>query len=206
MAKIVKNHGAHVMARLGMQDEDMAARTGLNRVQVTNYRNSKLKPKSSNRLLLERVLGIPRDAWDFAAGEYPAQRAADRRKRGGIEQPKTPRKPMPPEPPEVRAQADAVLQETEAMLQRVRDLGRAVDEDKTIDHRERARILGDITPLLAHLHKITGAALLMSEDRLMRLPAYRRIRDAIEGVLRRHPVALADFRTSMRSLADGGAA
>lgn len=92
------------------------------------------------------------------------------------------------------------MRETEALLVDVAQLRNAVRQDKTLDHRERARVLNDLTPMLTHLHKITGAALLMSEDKVMRLPSWRRIYEAIEQVLRKHPAALSDFRAAMHAL------
>lgn len=158
-----RNEGAYLLGRVGLTDAEVAARVGCSRAQVTNYRACKLKPRRGNRIGLQRELKIPPDSWDRPYVEQPA-----------------------PPPAGFVGPVGAV-----EMQNFVNDLVRSVHapgSDAT--PYERAKVLRSTTSTLQLLGKLTGDTVVLTEAKILRLPAWQSLKRKILDALRPWPEAI----------------
>jgi len=169
-----RNQGAYLLARVGLTDAEIAARVELDRAQVTKYRLSQLKPRSGNRVALRREFAVPEEAWD-----------------------------QPYAPP---ASAEAVTNGppigAEDLQRLVSDLLRSVETGAT--PYERAKVMRSATATLSLLGKLTGATVNFSEEKILRTPAWQRLKGRVLDALRPWPEAMRAVGRSLDELEDHG--
>jgi hypothetical protein len=161
-----RNRGAFLLGRVGLPDAEIAARIGCSRSQVTNYRACKLKPRRGNRVGLKREFGIPEDSWDRVS-----------------------RSDLPPAAPAVQLLSGPIGPE---------DLQRLVTQLVTSVYApgsqatpyEQAKVMRSATAMLVLLGKLTGDTLSLTEAKILRLPAWQRLKSRILGALRPWPDAI----------------
>lgn len=163
----IRNEGAYLLGRVGLPDAVIAARIACSRPQVTNYRLCKLKPRRVNRTALHVEFGIPEEAWDRPYSA-PAEPAAVNGLNGhGM------------------ATGDIGPDVLKALiLDTVKALGSSATP------YERLRIMRSATDTLTALGKLTGETLDMPEEKILRLPAYRKLKAQILEALRPWPEAI----------------
>ena len=214
-----RSEGARQLGRLGLADADIAARLGCTQPEVNRWKMGVRVPRMPTREKMRDVLGIPLAAWESDVDEAP--RAARRHGRPPAPQVEVtgapldfepvklpPRAPArsavgaPPPVPAPPADVDNVASQAGELKALVREGIKAVREDRSMPPGERFRYLSECQRLLDKLGRITGESLVITETRIVRLPAFRLIVDELVRALDRWPdaqAAVADRLTAMGS-------
>lgn len=214
-----RSEGARQLGRLGLADADIAARLGCTQPEVNRWKMGVRVPRMPTREKMRDVLGIPLAAWESDVDEAP--RAARRPGRPPAPQvevtgapldfepvklpPRAPARPAagaPPPAPATAADVDNIASQATELKALVREGIRAVREDSKMPPGERFRYLSECQRLLDQLGRITGESLVITETRIVRLPAFRLIVDELVRALDRWPdaqAAVADRLMAMGS-------
>lgn len=164
-----RSHGAVLLARTGRTQEDVATICDVSRSLASHWISGRRKPSPENRAILDRELKIAPHTFDEAP---PA-----------LEKPKRRGKAPPAEAVaaiSVRARATALDQMVHQLMADVAKGEPAL----------RARVAQSAARTLEILGKITGETREMPEERVLRLPAWRKIQDRLVEVLSPFPEAL----------------
>lgn len=162
-----------LLARTGRTQEDVATICDVSRSLASHWISGRRKPSPENRAILERELKIAPHTFDEAP---PAPAPEKATKQHG--------KPPPPAKAvaaiSVRARATALDQMVHKLMADVAKGEPAL----------RARVAQSAARTLEILGKITGETREMPEERVLRLPAWRKIQDRLVEVLSPFPEAL----------------
>ncbi len=93
-----------------------------------------------------------------------------------------------PEPTTTRELGARALSEAQALLEQVHRL--RADADEVEDPNRRARLLSNCANQLTQLGKLLGLSAEIDERKIIRTPAWRRLRDRLLEALRPYPDAL----------------
>jgi len=168
-----RSRGAVLLAQTGKTQEEIAARVHASRSLVSHWIPGRRVPSAANRVALRSAYGIPLEAWDEPFEAAPTDDAgAAKRSKAAAEVAEV----------SVRAQAAQLSRVVRETLERVQAAG---GEPEWILKQSRSA-----TAILQYLGKLTGETQEMSEARIVRLPAWRRIQSAIEHALARWPEAM----------------
>ncbi len=154
---------------------------GCKREQIAQWRTAARVPGVANRARLRDEFGIAVESWDQYGRGQPAE-------------------------PEISPSEAPVIDDgsVTAKAKRLDRLVRAgldmLESDKTLTNIERFRLATDTHQLLDKMGKLTGETQLMPESRILKLPAWRRIQDAVLVALKPHPKALAAFVKTLEDL------
>lgn len=167
---INRSKGAILLARIGVTQEEMAAETGIHQTRISNYLTGIRKPGPGRRRLFLRRYKVPIESWD----EAPDAKATLART-----------SPSPAPPPVVDVQARALR--LQSMVDETLD---RVMRNKKTTPLERTKVLASAATTIAVIGKLTGDAQQISEQRIARLPAWRRIKDEMMRALTPWPDAM----------------
>ncbi len=186
----MRNRGAVLLTRTAQAQEAIGQAIGVSRVAVSHWQNGTTKPAPAARKKMRKEYGIPEDAWDEdanaeLAGLYGKHCAEVRA------QPSEPELVEDEIPEGVLGKARFIESVLYGMLLKAR-------RDDGMVPLERAKVMASCTATLAHLAKITGQYELGS--RLFKLPVWKRIEQAHEKALAKHPEAAAALATELRAL------
>jgi len=165
-----RSHGAYLLARLGLTQGEISTRTGLHQVQISNYVTGHLRPKKANREILCRAYKIPVSSWDepVPASALPVPEASSA---------------LP-----VNGSASSYA---ETLQTQVRRICQFVQDDPNATPAERMDLLEQATRITVQIGKITGESQDIGHSRLIRLPAYRRMKEKMLQALEPWPDAVA---------------
>jgi transcriptional regulator with XRE-family HTH domain len=171
-----------LLARTGRTQEDVAARLGVSRSLVGHWLTGHRVPtRLEVRTALRKAFAIPVEAWD--------------------------------EPAEPVLAADATVAATTWTADSVQARARRLQSmiDAMTDQLQRAttpdefsKFCRSITPALVHLGRLTGETLSIDEARIVRLPAWRRIEEALILALTPWPEALRAAGEALEALTRHG--
>lgn len=206
MTKRKRSEGAIQLGKIGRTDEELAARLGRKREQVSYWKTGARVPAAASRELLFAELKIPVEAWDQYPRGSTRVEAIGGAPTGGV----IASTPIDYEPAKlvddgsVRAKAARLDRLVRSMLDVIdQEQAKAMvegGEKPTVGLIERFRLATDAHKLLDKLGRLTGETQQISESRLLRLPAMRRILDRVTGALKPYPAALAAVGAALEQL------
>lgn len=185
MARRERSQGAFELSRLALTQEQIAAKLGRKQEQVSRWVNGQLRPSKATRAAMFVAFGIRPEAWDELAKGSPLQEA-----------------PQAPAAPD-EALDDKSVRARAERLQRMLDaqLGQ-LERDTQATPLERAKVMSSVAATLKVLGAITGEAQEIGESRILRLPAWRRIEDALIEALRPWPEAARAAAETLREMGE----
>jgi transcriptional regulator with XRE-family HTH domain len=176
-----RSEGSRRLLSLGKSQEEIAAEIRVEQSTVSRWCAGDKRPGPNARARIAKAFGIPGDAWD--------------------------RPPRPPVPPKDEKAADVDV----SVRQRARDLARDLDRlreaawnDPDATTLERAKILNSAAVGLKLLGTMTGELLEVNEARVLKLPGFRRIDEAITRALTPWPDAMRAVGEALKRLGEGG--
>lgn len=176
-----RTRGSFELARLGLTHEQLAARLGKSRVQVTRWVNGERKPAVQNRHEIAAEFGIEPEAFD-----EPLTQAA-----------------TPPAAATNTTPDDVPVRQRALELQRnLHDLMVSVRDDFTATPLEKAKVYASAATTLQLLGKLTGDAQEIGEARILRLPAWRKIQERLVSALQPFPKAAVAVADALRELGE----
>lgn len=190
----LRSHGAVLLARTSLTERDIAARVGgVERAAVGHWKTGRKRPGPKNRETLRALFGIPVEAWDRpATGPWdppPSQPpAGDPTQNMPIAGPGrglgTTIVPPPPSDtfPTPRALAATLIQQASSLLHQAQT-------DKTMTPRELAKVMDLAGSAITRAGRLTGDSQTISEDRLVHMPAFRRVSEALVEATKEWPDA-----------------
>lgn len=209
-----RSKGARALARLGLTDKAIGERVGRSRSLVGHWRSGRRLPNDEDRVKLEE-LGVPGGWWDQfdkpAASTSSSKSTASKRPPAPLPLATTASQLVP------NAQAtdwSAVLEQRAQLLlglldQQILD-AQATPEPSEDDEdgegmaglapMERSKVASSAAATLEKLGRITGEVLQISEARLLRTPAWRRIEGTIVTALQPYPEALQAVAVALQAL------
>lgn len=179
-----RNQGAIALRRTGLTQEQIAARLGMSQPQVQRWMACERVPSTPNRLRIYADFpDIEPSLWDQPAAP-PKPSPTDARHM---------QQAPPATPISVRDGVDMLRGKLHKLLHRI-------DDDGTPD--EQAKVLKDATAALHVLARITGEAADISEAKIVRLPAWRRVRDALVEALGDQPDVLLRVESALEEFGE----
>lgn len=182
----MRTEGSRLLAATGLDHSTVAAELGVTRQAVQAWIAGDKAPSAARRSAAEKRYGVPVDAWDRPAGHpkpvvVVEAVAADAS-------------------PAVGGSYDAE-QRLRAQLTRLDKL-RADGEREDADLPPQARLRLEVTMLRCTeaLARFTGEGQEIGESRIVRLPAWRRIQDAIVVALRPWPDAAVAVMKALKEI------
>lgn len=173
-----RTRGSYMLGRVGATQHEIAARVGTTQPKVSRWIAAVMKPGVPNRIALEREFAIPPSAWDEPWMQVERKpRAPGRRAQ-----------PAPPDPQPVDDRS--VRAEAQRLMDQVRALRTRVANDASATPSEQAKVYAAAAQTLTLLGKMTGETLVVTESRILRLPAWRRIEDQLVEILTPWPAAM----------------
>jgi hypothetical protein len=170
--------GAAHLSRVGKTQEEIAAELRVSRALVGHWLTGTRVPGRERRPLLQACYSIDPEAWDAPeVATAPATAPA----------------PLDWGDGSPRAKAERL----ERMVRELLD-GLAADPKAT--PLERARVMASAAATLSLLGRLTGETQEISEHRIVRLPAWRRLVDRVLAALRPHPEALASVSEALETV------
>jgi transcriptional regulator with XRE-family HTH domain len=172
-----RSRGSVLLARTGKTQEELAARLGVSRSLVGHWLTGHRVPtKLEVRTALRKAFAIPVEAWD-----EPAESA------------------LATQDTTTTWTADSV----QARAQRLQSMIDAMTDQlqQSATPAEFSKFCRSITPALTHLGRLTGETLSIDESRIVRLPAWRRIEEALVRALAPWPDAMRAAGEELRRLA-----
>ncbi len=195
-----RSRGAALLARIGETQDEIARKVGVSRVAVSHWLKGATKPSLATRGRILATYPIPITSWDepnividepiividHASGRVsgtnvPTSRVTDQMIATFGEVPKR----------GVFAKAAALDRMAEEMMAKLQSQEGATP-------LEQAKVMASIASTLSLLAKLTGQYELGS--RLLTLPMWKEIEQALERALANHPLAAADVATELRKL------
>lgn len=178
---MARSRGAHLLARSGSTQSDVARKAGVSTVTAYNWFSGEKKPAETRRPELLKLFGIPVEAWDEPATKTPLRASSS-------SGPITPVSMVP----------TGVLEKAQWLEDEVQKLMTEVTRDETSTPLERARILNASAVTLTLLAKLTGQYEL--GRRLLTLPIWKRVEQALAYGLRGHADAARSVAAELRKL------
>lgn len=177
MAKRARSRGSYELAKLGLTQDEIAERLGCKRPQVTWWLSGERRPNERRRAQIFAVYGIKPEWWD-----EPQLSAALPVRHGGSSSSAT-----------VKDRAERMLRMLDHVLEEV-------ENDTSSTPLEKIRTMQRATPTIQGLGKLTGEAQEMSEHKIIRLPAWRRIEETIATALTPWPKAARAVAEALQQL------
>ncbi len=171
--------GSVALKQSGRSLKQIARETGCSYSQAGLWSSGHRKPPDTWRAKLKKHYGIASEAWDEApptAGGLLARLGAP-----PSEPPQAP--PAPGLPTTVRGAA-------ESMIKQIRELQEKAATDPLLTPDERGKTLARAATILTSVARLTGEAGDIPEAKILRTPAWGRIRDAMLVALTPWPDAL----------------
>jgi transcriptional regulator with XRE-family HTH domain len=186
MTAVPRNRGAQLLRETRASLAEIADAAGVNsRETVRRWLAGEKVPAAENRAKLEGAFGVPRESWDEPAIEGTPNRRAQH-----------PRQSI-----EKRAARSSGRREAERRLREEIDQLNQMHAGGNLSTSTAIALSRTRLRALAELGKITGETLTIDESKILRLPAWRRIEDAIAKALEPWPDAA---RALARALAELG--
>lgn len=178
-----RSRGSLALARLGMTQDAIATRVKRSRAAVGHWIAGRRKPRKAERAALAK-LGVPDLWWDEDVEVTP---------------PKEPPPQKAPERPESEWSGPVAVK----ALRLERMLGELLDgvaDDPETTPLEKAKVMSSAASTLTALGRLTGEMQDMSEQRILRLPAWRRIQTELIEALQPWPDAMLAVGNRLREL------
>lgn len=163
------------LAALPIAGKVVAERIGVTAVAVSRYRSGQRTPTAELAAKLETEFGIPADGWSEPVTSAQPEQAA----LGGDHAERTKRL------------AAELLEALEAEV-------RAVRGDDGLTHLERTRRLTQLAQAVQRIGPLTGATLALSEEQILRSPAWRKLKEDLLEMLAEFPDAAIAFEGKFR--------
>ncbi len=174
-----KSEGSRLLAATGLDHATLAAQVGVSRAAVTQWMNGDRLPGQDRRRTLRELFGVPEGAWD----ESPRSKAL-----GAAQATASP-----------ALDAEGRLR---AQLQRLDQIRSAAKSDVDMAPQTRLRLEATETRCIELLSKLTGEGQEVSESRILRTPAWRRIVDAMVEAFRAHPEAAVEVEAALKEIGE----
>lgn len=188
-----RTHGALLLARKGLKQAEIASRIGCSQAVVCLWLSGGRVPQLEHRAALKRAYGIPTVAWKQ---EPPATDPVKKKK------PST----VPPDADDAVdddveiAQLAKIYRRSLVTVSKKLEEGRSkMTSDEILDALEKA------TRIIKSLSALTGEGQEVNEAKIMRLPAYQRVREATMRSLAPWPDALKAVIEALEHLTDSHA-
>lgn len=181
------------LARTGATQDEIAERVGVSRGLVSMWLSGQRVPRAENRTAIRKRYGIREATWD--------QPRAPARSR---ERPSTPPPPAPgePAPPPALEEGSSVRAKALRLGRMVQELLDGIANDTFALPLERAKVMASAASTLTLLGKLSGETQEISEQRILRLPAWRRIEDVIAAALDPWPEAMRAVGEALRAIGE----
>lgn len=165
-----RNRGAVMLARIGETQAKIAKRLKITREEVAYFESGARKPGKVNRAQLQAEYKIPATAWD-----------------------------EDPVPPTFSTLAidDSVAGHVGRLQKSITQLHETALTDETLAHRERMNLIVSAIAATERLAKLTEGASI-SQTKLLRMPAMRRLIEQISKALEPWPDAMRAVGEALR--------
>lgn len=165
-----KTKGSVLLVRQGLGQEEMATVVGCSRQLVSLWAIGRRTPSLPFRQVMLRVWRIPIESWDqpYSGEEAVAEKVGAPVRHG----------PQGLNVGSVVGQAAKLSGQVQALVDGLED---------TATPLERAKVMASAAATLTLLGRITGETSTVAEQRILRLPAWSRIRATIQDTLKGHP-------------------
>jgi transcriptional regulator with XRE-family HTH domain len=170
-----RSEGSRRLLGTGKSQEEIATRIRVNQSTVARWCAGDKKPGPDARARMKKAFGIPEDAWEKPARRAPPAVPAAAATKAAV--------PEPEIDLSVRARAFELARD----IDRLRKEAWTDDSNTTL---ERAKILNSATVTMKLLGTMTGETLEINESRILKLPAWRRLEEALLRALTPWPEAL----------------
>lgn len=189
---------------------EVAAKAGLGRSAISDWKTGKKVPGDDARATLEQAFGIPRRAWDELASAPAPSSKSTKASATATPSPRTKAKPAPAaqrsEPAELLAALeDGALPPTLAMVDEqitiLRSLHQPAEGSKPLTASESIRVAEAIGKLTGQRAKLEEAALDL-EARLVGHPTWVRLKALLRQLLLPHPELLETFNEHLTAWGD----
>jgi len=182
VAHPVRSRGSVALARQAKTEEEIAARLGISRASVGHYRTGRRNPGKAARTKLAD-LGIAEEWWD----QPPAPR------------PNTPADSSPKAPANAKLSGPIAVQALYLQDELNLILGELKNDDAATP-TERLKVINACAGILKQIGHLTGELTNISEERVLKLPAWRNIQQAITETLTPWPEALRAMGIKLEEL------
>lgn len=194
------NVGARMLRETGVKQVLIAKALGVSRQAVSMWCNGTDKPGQIVRAKIKKIYGVPVDAWDKLM--TPSVIANE---------PMVPVSPVPVAPAASSEASSpvacpAVEETTEAMLRAQVDRSKAIASDASLDPETRLRAEARLTHALRALAAYRGEADVMSEAKIVRHPAFKRMMIVLVKALEPWPEAMRAAGLALRAYDQSGGA
>lgn len=176
-AKRARSRGSFELAKLGLTQDEIAERLDCKRPQVTWWLSGERKPNEKRRDQIFAKFALKPEWWD-----EPALSAVLPPRHGGS------------------SSSASVKDRAERMLRMLDHVLEEVENDKTATPLEKIRTMQRATPTIQGLGKLTGESQEVSEQKIIRLPAWRRIEETIAEALTPWPKAARAVAEALQKL------
>jgi len=211
-----ESEGARLLAESGDSIRQIAEKIGVAKEMARLWRTGAKLPSAENREALQKAYGIPVKAWDktpAGKGKKAATKkpATTSKASPEVARPKTSAKvatkvaaPVATSTGKAVATASPPVATDDVDAERrLREQLARLDEmrrDPTVTPAALIQIERIETQALRELGRITGEISAISEETIIRHPAFKRVMDAILAALDRHPKALADVEAALAAI------
>jgi len=205
-----RNEGARQLLRTGHTQAEIASTLGVDRSLVCRWQNGERLPTDTQRLALKRAFKIPASAWDeeLVTGVRKKKPASKHRMPRAVERELARQEAERESELEDERRPPAAVEITEASIRvRAELLARDIDrmreeilDDDSATPLERGKVIQSCIASLTYLGKITGHTLEINESRILRLPAWQRIKEAIVEALKPWPEARRALADRLKEL------
>lgn len=207
------SEGARQLLASGDSIRVIAEKIGVSKEMARQLRIGGKLPAADTREALENAYGIPLAAWDQAPkAKGKKGQAAKPAAKAKAARTKSSRK-VATSPPEVVATSVANKVATAEVDAHALERGHAEQRlREQLDRLDAMRESGGGSPAmliqierietqaLRELGRITGEISVISEETIMRHPAFKRVMEAVREALDKHPYALEDVATALERL------
>lgn len=204
------SEGARLLTESGDSLREIAERIGVTREMARQWRTGGKLPSAENRSALQKAYGIPPKAWDQVPRTAAKKKASSNAAKPVQGAPaKVAKRSKPATEPAVNGPAIPVVTSVDTSVdtvdaeQRLREQLARLDEmrrDSEITSAALVQVERIETQVLRELGRITGEISAISEETIVRHPAFKRVMDAVLEALDKHPGALADVEAALAGL------
>jgi transcriptional regulator with XRE-family HTH domain len=179
MNPLALSEGRRLLLRLAVAQATVAKAVKVERSLVAKWLSGVRVPSEQVKKRLEVAFDIPPAAWNQRAKKDPAP------------------KPAPPvDPKDLRVDVHARIKQLDLEIAQLMT-------DRNYKGRERVQMLKAATSMLDLLGKMTGETGI-TEAKILRSPAWRRLESVLIGALRKHPEARASVAQALDVLIEAG--
>lgn len=165
--------GSHQLQRCGKTQGELQELFSVAPREISRWLSGVRRPGLKRRRAIEKELGIPADAWDQDA----------------------------PDQPEVEATtASSSATEQADRMRRLIDNQLASLEAGGSSPEQTVKLMKSLGGTISDLGKLTGESLAITEAKILRSPAWRRIQSAIVEALEPHPEILDEVLEAITNL------